>query len=120
MLSAYHQLEQTVRMKLMGWNKKVDVKPLSAAAAVDLGAELLGELVIFSVALGTLFFEYRRGQKKDKLKETVQNEKLSSLQEQIDMLGMELRTQVIKQKSLQNEVETFRKSYISNCDKQKT
>ena len=101
----------------MGWQRKVDVKPLSTAAAVDLGAELLGELVIFSIALGTLFFEYKRGQYKDKAKEAAQNQKLSSLQEQMDILGVELRTQVTKQISLQNEIDSIRKSLVHNNKK---
>lgn len=122
LFAAYHRLEQTVRMKLMGWQKKVDVKPLSTVAAVDLGAELLGELVIFSIALGTLFFEYKRGQNKEKAKEVVQNQKLLSLQEQIDVLGVELRTQVTKQASLQNELYSLQKSlaYKDNKNQQKS
>ncbi|XP_066934313.1 optic atrophy 3 protein homolog [Clytia hemisphaerica] len=104
----YHQLEQTVRMKLMGWNKKIDVKPLSQDAAINLGAELLGELVIFSIALGSLFFEYKRGHKKDKAKEAIQNQRLFNLQEQIDILGLQVKTQASKQIMLQNEIDTLR------------
>jgi len=89
----------------MGWTKKVDVKPLSNSAAVELGAELLGEIVIFSIALGTLFFEYKRGQNKDKAKEEIQNKKLMSLQEQINELSLELKQNVSKQIFMEQEIE---------------
>ena len=103
----------------MGWQKKIDVKPLSTAAAVDLGAELLGELVIFSIALGTLFFEYKRGQNKEKVKEAIQNQKLFSLQEQIDVLGVELRNQVTRQTSIQNELHSLQKSLACKESKER-
>ena len=93
----------------MGWTKKVDVKPLSSSAAVDLGAELLGEIVIFSIALGTLFFEYKRGQNKDKVKEEIQNQKLLNLQEQINELDLKLMQNVSKQILMEQEIELLQK-----------
>lgn len=92
-------------MSLMGWTKKVEVKPLSDEAAVTLGSELLGELIIFGVALGTLLFEYKRSQNKDQKKEEIQNQKLSSLQEQINEIGLMLKSQTIKQIELEKQVE---------------
>lgn len=73
----YHYFEVNVKMKLLGlwqtvWRlfcftfsnlgleKPTNVKKLNEAAAIELGAELLGEAIIFVVAVGTLTAEYVR------------------------------------------------------------
>lgn len=101
----------------MGWTKKVEVKPLSDDAAVNLGSELLGELIIFSIALGTLWFEYKRGQHKDKKKEAIQNQKLYSLQEQINEYGLELKSQTLKQIELEKQLELLRLLQVETTKK---
>jgi hypothetical protein len=50
----YHWIEVNVKMKLLNLGKPREVKKLNEAMAIDLGAELLGEFVIFSVAAVTL------------------------------------------------------------------
>lgn len=113
----YHKLEQTVRMRLMGWNKKIEVKPLSEEAAVNLGAELLGEFVIFSVAVGTLYAEVRRGQAKDRRKEEDQNAKLVMLQEQITELSVELSKQLHENTALSKKVDLLHESINTRKNK---
>ena len=82
----YNKLEQNVRMRLLGWDRKIVVKPLSKEQARDLGAELLGELIVFSCAIIITTFEYNRSSRKEKEKERLQNEKLLKLQAQITQL----------------------------------
>ncbi|KAI2810958.1 hypothetical protein RDWZM_002205 [Blomia tropicalis] len=60
----YHYFDVNVRMKLLGLGKPSNVKKLNEAAAIDLGAELLGESIIFLVAVITLAAEYTRQSKK--------------------------------------------------------
>lgn len=74
-------------MGLSGPNK---VQPLSEQKAVDVGAELLGESLLFGVATLMLFFEYRRGQRKEETKEDVQNQKIIDLQNQVKELELTL------------------------------
>lgn len=50
----YHYYEVNVKMKLMNVGKPREVVKLNEAMAIDLGAELLGEFVIFFVASVTL------------------------------------------------------------------
>lgn len=50
----YHYFEVNVKMKLMNVSKPREVVKLNEAMAIDLGAELLGEFVIFFVASLTL------------------------------------------------------------------
>lgn len=50
----YHYFDVNVKMKLMNVSKPREVVKLNEAMAIDLGAELLGEFVIFFVASATL------------------------------------------------------------------
>lgn len=84
----YNILEQRFRMRQMGFIGNVSVKPLSEKAAIDLAADILGDVVVFSIATLVLLVEVKRGSLKDQAKEDSQNAKLISLQEQINDLGI--------------------------------
>ena len=78
-------------MRMLGHVGKVDVKPLSKQAAVEMGSELIGEVVLFSIAIGTLSLELSRSHRNDRLKEEEQNAKLLMLQEQITEQNVQMR-----------------------------
>ena len=80
-------------MRQMGYQGDVNVKPLTETAAIDLAANILGEIVVFSIAVMVLFLEMKRSQLKEQSKEDIQNAKLVSLQEQINDLGIEIEKQ---------------------------
>lgn len=86
----YNNLEQRFRMRQMGYQGDMQVKPLTDQAAVDLAANILGELVVFSIAVIVLLAEMKRSQMKEQSKEKAQNSQLVSLQEQINDLGLEV------------------------------
>lgn len=56
----YHWLEVNVKMRMLNLGKPKDVKKLDENAAIDLGADLLGEFVIFGVAAMTITLEFMR------------------------------------------------------------
>ena len=87
-------------MRLMGLSGPEKVVPLSEQVAVDVGAELLGESLIFGVATAMLFFEYRRGQRKEELKENQQNQTLIDLQNQIKELELVVETNAAQVREL--------------------
>ena len=96
----YHWLETKVKMRLMGLSGPDEVPPLSEQVAVDVGAELLGESVVFGVAVAMLFLEYRRGQRKEEIKEQEQNEKLFGLQSQVKELELLVETNAAQVREL--------------------
>nr|XP_036213543.1 putative OPA3-like protein CG13603 [Bactrocera oleae] len=51
-------------MLLLNLGRPVKVAPLNEPMALELGAELLGELIVFSVAAASLIFETKRQAKK--------------------------------------------------------
>ncbi|CAH0474783.1 unnamed protein product [Peronospora belbahrii] len=59
------------------------IKPLPADKAVEQGADLIGELLIFSVALGVASLEYSRSVASTRVKEAIQKEQ--QLQEEQEM-----------------------------------
>lgn len=44
----------------MNLGKPVNVPQLNEAMAIELGANMLGETIVFSIAAGILYFEYAR------------------------------------------------------------
>lgn len=56
----YHWCEVNIKMRLLNLGKPSAVKPLKEVDAIELGAELLGECIIFTIAAGTIVAEYIR------------------------------------------------------------
>lgn len=52
--AGYHRLEVRLQMMKDGsvWSKEFKVSPLEEAKAIEIGADMLGEVVIFSVGAG--------------------------------------------------------------------
>jgi len=80
-------------MRNIGLGKSVEVKPLDEDRAVELAAEMLGELFIFVVGACILWSEYRRQQRKDQMKEDIQNHRLLELESSIRELELSVETQ---------------------------
>lgn len=59
-LSVYNWVEVKTKMWAMNLGRPVSVPPLNEAAAIELGANLLGEAIIFLIGAGALIFEYAR------------------------------------------------------------
>ena len=91
--SGYHAWDTSIRLRLMGFRKIKVVKPLNEDMAVEQASEILGELIIYSVAAGTILWEYRRGVRNDQKKESVQNDRLKVLEMEIRDLGIQLEVQ---------------------------
>lgn len=68
------------------------IKPLNEDAAAELGAELLGEAVVFLVGGGCMVLEYSRQSANSRRKEEELNETITSLQTQIAELTLTTET----------------------------
>ncbi|EDV23782.1 uncharacterized protein TRIADDRAFT_7238, partial [Trichoplax adhaerens] len=90
---AHHWLELNVKMRLMGFKGRAEIKPLNEANAIELGSEILGETLIFGIAAGTILAEYYRGQRNERKKEDVQNETLALLVEKVSELELQMHQQ---------------------------
>ncbi|XP_070619827.1 optic atrophy 3 protein [Erythrolamprus reginae] len=87
----YHWVEMRAKMRIMGF-RGAAIKPLNEEAAAELGAELLGEAIVFGVGGLCIFLEYSRQSSNTKKKEEEQNATVQALQEQVTELGLTLET----------------------------
>ena len=87
LLAGLHRLEMFVKFRLMGAKGKVEYVPLSDEKAAEVGAEMLGEAFLYSVAASYMLYEYYKSIKKGIEKETNTSDNISDLQEQIATLA---------------------------------
>ena len=84
----------------MGLSGPEKVQPLSEQVAVDVGAELLGESLVFGIATMMLYFEYKRGQRKEEKREDEQNQRIRGLQNEIKELELTVETNAAQVREL--------------------
>uniref|UniRef100_A0A2K5CRU1 Outer mitochondrial membrane lipid metabolism regulator OPA3 n=2 Tax=Aotus nancymaae TaxID=37293 RepID=A0A2K5CRU1_AOTNA len=92
----YHWVEMRTKMHIMGFSATA-VKPLNEGAAAELGAELLGEGIIFMTACSCLMLEYWRHQLQHRRKEKERRVAREELRGEVGHLGLaleELQAQV--------------------------
>ncbi|GAB1608551.1 optic atrophy 3 protein homolog [Argonauta hians] len=82
----YHWAEVNVKMRVMGLGKAKDVQKLNEEMATELGAELLGESVIFFIAAVTIYVEYQRSAMKEQMKEEAKAQHMHRLENRIQEL----------------------------------
>ena len=99
-VAVYHRVETTVRMRLLGLEKQTAVKPLNEEMACELGAEMLGEIIIFSICGVVLYFESARQAAKEKAKEDAITYKLNDLKEKTQDLGLTVDRQDAENRQL--------------------
>jgi len=93
----YHWCEIKLKMWTMNLGKPVNIPKLNESSAIELGAELVGEAFIFTVASGILIFEYIRQSRKDTAREA---ERLAEL----ERIQNDLRTLYIQNSSQEGQI----------------
>lgn len=83
----YHWAEVKAKMYVMNLGKPTKVAKLNEAMAIELGANLMGEVIIFSVAGGCLILEYNRQVAKEAKKEEARLAQLQLFTDQIESLN---------------------------------
>ncbi|MEE6489914.1 hypothetical protein FKM82_015722 [Ascaphus truei] len=84
----YHWVEMRAKMRIMGF-KGAAIKPLNEEAAAELGAELLGEAIIFIVGGGCMVAEYWRQSANSRRKEEELEARLGAMEGEISRLGLQ-------------------------------
>lgn len=80
-------------MWVLNLGQPVKVPPLSETMAIELGANLLGECVIFSLGAAALVFEYLRQSKKDAKKEELLQQEKRELIHTLNDFALQLERQ---------------------------
>ncbi|XP_067831005.1 optic atrophy 3 protein homolog [Heptranchias perlo] len=84
---AYHWVEMKTKMRIMGF-KSANVQPLNEEVAAELGAELLGEAIVFFVGGVCVLAEFLRQSSNSTKKEDELNSTLQSLEQQVAQLSL--------------------------------
>ncbi|XP_015741036.1 optic atrophy 3 protein [Coturnix japonica] len=85
----YHWVEMRAKMRIMGF-RGAAVKPLNEEAAAELGAELLGEAIVFGVGGLCIYMEYARQAGQSRRKEEEQAAALKNMAADIESMRREL------------------------------
>ncbi|XP_066064702.1 optic atrophy 3 protein [Chamaea fasciata] len=85
----YHWVEMRTKMRLLGF-RGAAVKPLNEEAAAELGAELLGEALVFGVGGLCLYLEYLRQAGQSRRREEHLEQTLSDLRQGLERLQSDL------------------------------
>lgn len=104
--SAYNWLVTNVRIRTMGSEGKVKVIKLTEEKAIELGAEIIGELTIFTISTLMILAEYSRQSKKSQAKEDTQNEKIKTLENELGQLKSRINSQDKRLEQLQKQQST--------------
>ncbi|CAH2094584.1 unnamed protein product [Euphydryas editha] len=75
----YNWCEVKAKMWILNLGKPVNIPVLSQEMAIELGANLLGETVIFVIGAGLLVIEYNRQSKKEAAKEAKREEEMNHI-----------------------------------------
>lgn len=76
----------------MGSKAPIEVQPLTEEKAVEMGSELLGELILFSVGVGYISYEYFKSVQKGKHKEDTQDDLITKLNDRVNDMEAQLKT----------------------------
>ncbi|XP_075581573.1 optic atrophy 3 protein [Pelecanus crispus] len=85
----YHWVEMRAKMRLMGF-RGAAIKPLNEEAAAELGAELLGEAIVFGVGGLCLYLEYSRQAGQTRRREEEQAAAWREMRESLEKLRQEM------------------------------
>lgn len=94
------------KMRIMGF-RGASIKPLNEDAAAELGAELLGETIIFLVGGGCMVLEYTRQAANSRRKEDELNQTLTSLQTQVAELTFTTETLSAQLREVNRQLVSF-------------
>lgn len=92
-------------MYVMNLGKPTKVAKLNEAMAIELGANLMGEVIIFSVAGGCLILEYNRQVAKEMKKEEARLQQLQKFTDDIEKLN---KMTSVQQREIQYLQEAFK------------
>ncbi|KAL0120715.1 hypothetical protein PUN28_008409 [Cardiocondyla obscurior] len=105
----YHWAEVKAKMYVMNLGKPTKVAKLNETMAIELGANLMGELIIFSVAGACVILEYNRQVLKEAKKEEARQMQIQKFTDDIQALHNTTLTQEAQIYYLKNAVNELAK-----------
>lgn len=91
-------------MWVMNMGKPDTIPPLNEQMAIELGANLLGESIVFVVAAGVIVLEYSRQLRKEATKEAARQEEIDDLNNRIRDLCIYVETHHAQIRRLEHSI----------------
>lgn len=104
MFIVYHWAEVKAKMYIMNLGKPTKVAKLNETMAIELGASLMGEMIIFGVAGGCVILEYNRQVTKEAKKEEIRQMQIQKFTDDIQALYNTTLQQEARIHYLQNAI----------------
>jgi hypothetical protein len=101
-----------MKMWVMNLGKPVAIPSLNEAMAIELGANLLGEAIIFTVAAGVLILEYTRQSRKESAKEEARKDELNHIHYTINELYFQAEKQDAQIRELMRMISDLERKVI--------
>ncbi|CAG9859660.1 unnamed protein product [Phyllotreta striolata] len=96
----YNWCEVKAKMWILNLGKPVNVPVLNEAMAIELGANLLGEGIIFIIAAGVVIAEYNRSSKKEAAKEEAKTQEMEDIRNTMRELFIQTEEQAAQLREL--------------------
>ncbi|XP_063831328.1 optic atrophy 3 protein homolog [Ostrinia nubilalis] len=103
----YNWCEVKAKMWILNLGKPVNIPVLSQEMAIELGANLLGETVIFVIGAGLLIFEYNRQSKKETAKEAKRAEEMNHITSTITDLYFTVQQQQTQLREMERVIHSI-------------
>ncbi|KAL3287315.1 hypothetical protein HHI36_001790 [Cryptolaemus montrouzieri] len=100
----YNWCEEKAKMWVLNLGKPVSVPVYNENMAIELGANLLGEGIIFVIAAGILISEYARSSRKEAAKEEVKRQEMEELKLSLKELFIQTEEQAAHIRELRRKV----------------
>lgn len=108
MAQAYHRWERKMKVNMMGI-KLANVQPLTEEKAIELGANMLSETILFTVAGALISVDFIRRSSKEKEKESNKLELLMNFQQELTMIKQVLLSMEQDHQKLRDQLESHQK-----------
>ncbi|XP_073993707.1 putative OPA3-like protein CG13603 isoform X2 [Rhodnius prolixus] len=100
----YNWCEVKMKMWIFNLGKPTEIPSLNETMAIELGANLLGESIIFAIAAAILYLEYARQVRKETAKEEARKAEISTLSYTIQELYFQAERQDTQLRELMRRV----------------
>ncbi|KAJ8309141.1 hypothetical protein KUTeg_014015 [Tegillarca granosa] len=100
----YHRMEISWRRKGLGLSSAEKIQPLKEETAIMLGAELLGEVVVYSIATSIFLFEWSRRYANEEIKEEKRKQELDAIISRISELELQTEAQEAKLRNYERHI----------------
>lgn len=105
----YHWCEVNVKARLLNLGKPKEVVKLNEQAAIDLGAELIGEMVMFLIAAGTVLAEYTRQSRKYSEEKAALELRWTQMEDKVEHLEEKLNSSTAQIEDLEKKMKEKKK-----------